>query len=531
MKFIASFDIGTTNIKGVLVSEEAAIHHVKNKPIEVLTTGGFVEQAPEAWYDAVVEIAQEWFREGVRPEQIRLLSFSGQMQDCIPVSAEGSPVRPAILYSDGRAVEQSIRLLDKLGEETIVRETANHMDGTLTLPKMIWLQEHEPASYAGTAKFLISSKDYVIAKLTGAFVTDPTSAATTGCMKLQTRSWMAEWLQELGLDPGKMPVILPSDAEAGQVHERGSAETGFIPGTPVLCGIGDAGAATLGAGVYEEGEAYAYIGTTGWVAAASNQYMDVKSGAFNLAYVVPGRQISIAPLTNAGSAHKWAAQVFGTGHGREGSTEIDGNSVSSHENNDKSDGSSASSTSDETDYHDLLFTEFETALTAAERGSGVLFLPYLNGERCPVQDVNASGSFIGLRTTTTKGQMGLAVLEGVALAIRQVMGLIIKPEAELRISLIGGGAKSKSWCQILADVLQCELVVPEDSHYLPSIGAAMLGFSQLGWSGNIEEICGKLKAAQQVETFRPNQEWAKYYSKQADKYNVMYSQLAPLFAM
>ncbi|WP_010275325.1 xylulokinase [Paenibacillus senegalensis] len=510
MSYIASFDIGTTNIKGILVCGKAVVHNVKNRPIDVITTDGCVEQEPEAWYQAVAAIAQEWFREGIRPDEIKLISFSGQMQDCIPVSAEGTPVRPAILYSDGRGVEQSKRLLEKLGEEAIIRETANHMDGTLTLPKIMWLQEHEPHAYSEAASFLISSKDYVISRLTGAFVTDPTSAATTGCMNLQTRTWMEEWLKQLDMEAEKFPLILPPDAEAGQVHKRGSSETGFSEGTPVLCGIGDAGAATLGAGVYREGEAYAYIGTTGWVAAASERYMDVQNGAFNLAYVVPGRQISIAPLTNAGSAHKWAAQVFGPGTGA---------AAENFETDRNEDGDS------------LLFAELESALEKTERGSGVLFLPYLNGERCPVQDVNASGSFVGLRTTTTKGQMGLAVLEGVALAIRQVMSLIVKPEAKLRISLIGGGAKSQVWCQILADVLQCELVVPDDSHYLPSIGAAMLGFPKMGWSINVEEICARVKAAQQVKSYYPNPELADYYNKQFEKYNVLYAQLAPLFAM
>lgn len=501
MNYIASFDIGTTNVKGVLVNEEASIQFVKNTPIDVNHANGFVEQDPEVWYKAVAGIAQDWFRSGISPSQVQLISFSGQMQDCIPVSADGTPVRPAILYSDGRGVEQSDRLLEQLGERTITRETANHMDGTLTLPKIMWLREQEEASYHEAATFLISSKDYVIARLTGAFVTDPTSAATTGCMNLRTLTWIAEWLEQAGVDPAKLPLILASDEEAGRVHGLGSSETGFIEGTPVLCGIGDAGAATLGAGVYREGEAYAYIGTTGWVAAASEGFMDVQSGAFNLAYVEPGRQISIAPLTNAGSAHKWAAQLFGT-------VAVEKPDDDSH-----------------------LFAEFEAALEKAERGSGVLFLPYLNGERCPVQDVNASGCFIGLRTTTTKGQMGAAVLEGVALAIRQVMGLVVKPEAELRMTLIGGGAKSKIWCQILADVLQCELVVPADSHYLPSIGAAMLGFPKLGWCRDIGEICGKAKAAQKVESFRPNPESADYYSKQSEKYNLMYTQLSPLFAM
>lgn len=501
MTYIASFDIGTTNVKGVLVDRSASILHESNVSLEVSHVDGFVEQDPESWYRAIADIAREWFRAGVSPDRIALLSFSGQMQDCIPVRADGTAVRPAILYSDGRGAPYAERLLAELGEETIVRETENHMDGTLTLPKIMWLRENEADVYRETASFLISAKDYAIARLTGAFVTDPTSAATAGCMNIRTRSWMTGWLERFGLEPSKLPKIIPSDAVAGEIHAQGAADTGFAAGTPVLCGIGDAGSATLGAGVYREGEAYAYIGTTGWVAAASSGFMDVRSGAFNLAYVENGLQISIAPMTNAGSAHKWAAGVFGSAPASQGP-----------------DGS-------------LDFQAFDEAVARADRRSGVLFLPYLNGERCPVQDVHASGSFIGLRTTTTKEQMGAAVLEGVAFAIRQVMELVVGRDAELRVTLIGGGAKSKAWCRIISDVLQCELVVPDDSQYLPSIGAAVLGFPKLGWGEDFEALCGMLKAGQSVETFKPNRDFADYYGRQFDKYKRMYAQLAPLYEM
>ncbi|MFD0713001.1 FGGY-family carbohydrate kinase [Paenibacillus sp. GCM10027626] len=502
MKYIAAFDIGSTNVKGVLVNEEAAIFFEKNVPIEIDYTGGLVEQDPETWYKAVVRIAEDWFRSGIKPQHIALISFSGQMQDCIAVGEDGAAVRPAILYSDGRGDEQAKRLRQELGEETITRETENHMDGTLTFPKILWMQEHEREHYNKTRSFLISSKDYVIAKLTGAFVTDPTSAATSGGMNIRSRTWMNGWFEQFGLDPTKLPAIIPSDQVAGVVHDKGQAESGFAAGTPVLCGIGDAGSATLGAGVYRDGEIYAYIGTTGWVAAASGGFMDVQNGAFNLSYVEADRQIAIAPLTNAGNAHKWAVEVFGPAAAGQLSPSI-------------------------------AFKEFEQALDKVVRGSSdsVLFLPYLNGERCPIQDLNASGCFIGLTATTTRARMGAAVLEGVAMAIRQVMELIVEPGTELRVTLIGGGAKSAAWCRIIADVLQCELVVPEDSQFLPSIGAAILGFSTLGWGSDYAALCAKLKAAQKVESFKPDASLAEYYDKQFQKYKQLYPLLAPMFAM
>jgi len=498
MNYIASFDLGTTNVKGMLVAADAAMSLEQNIELTVLRRGDHIEQEPVQWMDAVRQIAAAWFEAGIRPEEIGLLTFSGQMQDCIPVGNELEALRPAILYADGRAAEQAARLVADLGTAEIHGTTENHMDGSLTFPKILWLQEHEAETFNSTRSFLVSSKDYVVARLTGVCVTDPTSAATTGCMDARTRSWIMPWLERYGVPADKLPTIAAPDSVVGAVTAAGAAQSGFAEGTPVLCGIGDAGASTLGAGVYEDGEVYAYVGTTGWVASATSGYIDVQSGAFNLAYIETGRQIAIAPLANAGNAHQWAVGAFG--EGRTGDT--------------------------------LSYAAFEAAVAGTERGCDeVLFLPYLNGERCPVQDMNASGCMIGLKPTTTRERMGTAVLEGVAYAMRQALDLVAEPEpgAWLRVTLIGGGAKSAAWCQIMADVLGCELVVPQDSQYLPSLGAAALGFRQMGWSAGYAELCGSFRSLGMAQSYAPDERLRSYYDRQYEKFKRMYPAMAPLF--
>ncbi|MFC5404579.1 xylulokinase [Cohnella soli] len=498
MKYIASFDIGTTNVKGVLVDEHAGIFFEKNVALSLIRNGDFIEQDPESWYGAVRQIAAAWFEVGIKPASIALLAFSGQMQDCIPIGENSSPLRPAILYSDGRAAAQSERLIADIGNETIHRLTANHMDGTLTFPKMMWLRDNEPDTFGRTLSFLISSKDYVIAKLTGKCATDPTSAATAGCMDIHKREWVADWFDRYGVDLGQMPPIVPADEVVGTVTARSAADTGFAEGTLVVCGIGDAGSATLGAGAREEGDVYAYIGTTGWVAAVSSGYMDVQSGAFNLSYVEDGRQIAIAPLANAGNAHQWAMSAFGAGGGGQP--------------NDA-----------------LAYRQFEQMLASTERGRHeTLFLPYLNGERCPVLDADASGCFIGLKPSTTRAEMATAVLEGVAFAMREVLELMVVKGGG-RMTLIGGGAKSAGWCQIIADVLQVELAVPEDSQFLPSLGAAALGFRHVGWGDSYETIARATRASQRAKTYTPNDALGDYYNRQFQKYKRFYPAVAPLF--
>ncbi len=497
---MASFDIGTTNVKGILVTSDAGIFLENNVELRVIRHEDAVEQEPIEWYDAVKKIAASWFKVGIKAADIGLLTFSGQMQDCIPVGEDLQPLRPAILYSDGRASEQARRMVEELGESAIQERTMNPFDGSLTFPKIMWLKEREEETYRQTRSFLVSSKDYVIARLTGECVTDPTSAATTGCMDVRTREWIGPWLERYGVDAAKMPKIVASDSIVGKVTAEASAATGFAAGTPVLCGIGDAGAATLGAGVYEEGEVYSYIGTTGWVAGASTGFLDVQSGAFNLSYVEAGRQISIAPLSNAGSAHQWAVGAFGSGS-KVGDT--------------------------------MSYKLFDRAVEQTERGvDDVLFLPYLNGERCPVQDAEASGCFIGLKPSTTRERMGTAVLEGVAYSMRQVLELVAKRQEDgsLRVTLIGGGAKSKIWCQIMADVLGCELVVPKDSQYLPSLGAAALGFRHAGWSEDYSSAGRAFKELKNATVYEPDEKLRAHYDRQYEKYKRMYPAVAPLFA-
>ncbi|SEF66670.1 FGGY-family carbohydrate kinase [Paenibacillus sp. UNC499MF] len=498
MTYIASFDIGTTHVKGILVSKDGELFHERNVPLTCRQEPPFIEQEPEQWFKAVGVIVSGWLGSGIDAGQIGLVALSGQMQDCIPVDGQGRAVRPAILYSDTRAGAEARLICREIGEEEIVRCTANGMDGTLTFPKLLWLKTHEPDTSARTSRYLISSKDYVIARLTGAFVTDPTSAATAGCMDIRRRVWREDWLVRMGLPAGKLPDILPSGETAGRVHAEGSRLTGLAEGTPVLCGIGDAGAATLGAGVYEPGEVYAYIGTTGWIAGVSGGVADPAAGLFNLAYAEPGRYIQVAPLTNAGNAHHWAAEVFGPEE-----ADMDGQER---------------------------YEAVERLVEASDRSRNmILFLPYLNGERCPVQDEEASGCFIGLRPSATKADMAAAVLEGVAFAMKQVMELQAEPGRAASLTLIGGGARSRQWCGILADVFGTEVSVPSESQFLPCLGAALLGFPGMGWESSYKRLCEQFKSKRNSETFSPNAAHKAHYESKYARYLKLYPALAPVF--
>lgn len=498
-EYIASFDIGTTGCKGVLVDREGRLRLEAERPLDTFYGKGSwngqeirtVEQNPEQWFEAVASIAREWWAKGVLPGQVKIVAMSGQMQDCIPVGVDGLPVRPAILYSDIRAGEQAERIVQRLGEAHVRDVTGNHMDGSIPFAKLLWMKEREPEEEVRTERILISSKDYVIRRLTGSSVTDPTSAATSGMMELSGRGWRAEWLERLELDPAKLPKLLASDEVAGTVHADAADMTGFAVGTPVLCGIGDAGASTIGAGVTEPGDMYAYLGTTGWVAASVRCPGHAADGLFHLAHAQREQLIAIAPLMNAGNAHKWAVSVFGDENGYEA---------------------------------------FEREAAGCDRSTGeVLFLPYLNGERCPVQDADASGSFVGLRSTTTRAEMGCAVLEGVAMAMRQVMEILSGGRLPGRLTLIGGGSRSPTWCRIFADVCQAEIVVPGDAQFLPALGCASAAFVRLGWTSDYADFSKRFLRARDSETYSPLEANRKTYERKYAKYVELYPALSGLF--
>lgn len=479
--FIASFDIGTTQAKGILVAKDAQPYMEKDISIQTDHQNGRMEQNAEQWYQAIIEILSHWFDRGVQAKDIKLITFSGQMQDCIPMDKQGKALRPAILYGDSRAEKQAVFLEDSLPIQAI---TGNHMDGTITFPKILWLKEQETKVYQHTDCFLMGSKDYVICQLTGENVTDPTTAATTGMMNAQTKNWQKEWLLSCGIDPNKLPSIRSSDEVVGSVTARASKATGLVLGTPVLCGIGDGGSASIGAGVFQVGEVYGYIGTTGWMATPVKQINQGVKGLFHLPYMEENQFLAIAPLMNAGNVHKWAVNTFANS-----------------------------------------YEEFEQLIKSTDRSrNNILFLPYLNGERFPIQDTNASGCMIGIRPDTTPADMGCAVLEGVAMAMRQVMEVITDGDEGV-LTLIGGGTKSRIWNQIMADVLDREVRVPAESQFFPAMGAVVLGAKVLGWENPYTEFVKHTI----IDTYTPNSSLVDHYNAKYTKYKQLYGRLRDIF--
>jgi len=491
MKLIATFDVGTTAVKGVLVSKKGDVIYSESINIDTIFIDEYKEQMPSQWYEAFCEISRNFFEKHCTPNDIIGIIMSGQMQDLILVDEDIKPIYNAILYSDNRASEQAKKIISHIGEDKINEVTGNNFDGSLPLAKLLWVKENNKDIFNKIYKVMISSKDYCVTKLTNECVTDVTSAATSGMMDIITKQWENGFLESLNIDSNILPQLKYAHEQAGFVTEQASKECMYNAGTPVYTGTGDAGATTLASGLSKVGEFNINIGTSGWVACIGEKPMN-REGVFNLAGVPFDTIITVVPFLNAGNVHKWISWLL-------------------------------SSEDDENKYEYV-----SKLLDKSVCGSnGLMFLPYLAGERFPVMDGNTKGCYIGITPETSKSDMVRACLEGVAFSIRQGIELIgIKPE---KISLIGGGAKSHTWCQIMSDMLNMEVQVYGDSEYMPAIATAASVLLDMNYINGYSEFIKSVQQSQSNVVYKPVAKNVEYYNNIFKKYKNIYVSVKRLF--
>lgn len=597
----ATFDIGTTAVKAVVVRDDGCAVFTGSAGIHTIENENYREQEPDEWYEAFCSLSKEIFKQ-IPAMEIGALIFSGQMQDVIPVGADGTALRNAILYSDGRAqeqaekisfavgLEQAVRIStagqaeripavagpeqaerisaaaepeqsEKIfaiglaraaagvkrdevcaaGEARIMEITGNHFDGSMPFAKILWLKEKEPEIYERTAAFLISSKDYVIARLTGSFVGDMTACSTAGAMELSEKKWSAELIRASGLDIGKFPKLLYPHELAGTVTEQAAAHTGYAAGTKAYTGTGDAGATTLASGILSAGEFNINLGTSSWVAAVSDGCMECEGGGFNLAAMQAGKYINVVPFFNGGNVHKFLGNIFsGTARATSQGPDI----RTSQEPGIRTSQGPGIRTSQGPGIQTAQGLDTQTVGCAAAAGAaalspdyefvsrllksgtpgshGVYFLPYLAGERFPVMDEAIRGCYMGLSQETTAADMAQSALEGVAYSIRQGLELFQTPVKKL--TLIGGGAREAAWCRILCNVMGTRLYVYKNPDLLPALAIAASVFLAEGYIKDYEEFIGGLEAQGHCTVLEPDMAAKAQY----DKCYVNYKKIYPL---
>ena len=425
-------DIGTSGVKAVLVDERGAIVAQASDSLEVSRPApGFSEQDPQAWWRATVNAVHGL--PAVPRSGVQAVGLSGQMHGATLLDAEDRPLRPAILWNDGRSSLECIDLEHREPESRAI--TGNIMMPGFTAPKLLWVSRHEPEIFARTARVLLP-KDYVRLKLTGEAVSDMSDAAGTGWLDVGRRDWSDEMLAATGLNRSHMPRLVEGTAPSASLT-RVAAEQLQLPPVVVAGGAGDNAASAAGMGIIAPGQSFLSLGTSGVLFVVTDRFLpNPAKAAHAFCHCLPRRWHQMSVMLSAASALDWVVQLTGE-------------------------------------------SEPQRLIAAAQasglRRSSPYFLPYLSGERTPHNDPHARGVFFGLDSQTLPADLALAVLEGVALAFADGLDVLLESGSQVgEVSVTGGGARFAYWGQLLAAALNRALTYRAGSEIGAAMGAARL---------------------------------------------------------
>ena len=498
---ILAHDLGTTGDKatlfdghGTLIS--SAFHGYETDYAQI----GWAEQNPQDWWEAVCASTRDLLQKArVGRDEVACIVFSGQMMGCVPVDRNARPLRNAIIWADQRSVAQANWMAGRISPTEVYRITGHRLSPSYSAAKMLWIRDHQPDIYKETYKFL-HAKDAIVARLSGVFVTDCSDAGGMNLYDLEQGIWSEKILHALEINPDQLPEIHKSIDVVGEVKHDIAEEVGLAAGTPVVIGGGDGSCAATGAGVVREGAAYNYIGSSAWIGLATRAPIyDPDMRTFTWAHLVPGMFTPTGSMQTAGGAYQWVRDQL---------------------------------CQPESEFAAKLgVSPYELInLLAAQSpigARGLVFLPYLLGERSPRWNPNARGAFIGLTMTHTRADLIRAVLEGVALNLAVILKTFLDQGAGIEaIRLIGGGARGKLWNQIMANVYGREIQRLAKLEEATSIGAAIAGGVGIGLfpDFSIAERLTPIADRTQVEPHAK-----AHYDRLYNVFEAAYQALAPLY--
>ena len=490
MNFLG-LDVGTGGSRAVvidLVGRVVAAATVEHQPF-TSPHPGWAEQDPRDWWRASEAAIRAVLNE-VEPQSIKAIGLSGQMHGSVLLDARDESLRPALIWCDQRTADQCRAITEKVGAQSLIELTCNPALTGFTLPKMLWVREHEPEVWQQTRSVLLP-KDYVRLRLSGDKATDVADASGTLLLDVSARKWSAEMLAATEIDEKLLPAVYESPEVTGTVSDAGNHATGLPEGTPIVAGGGDQAAGAVGMGIVRAGTVSATIGTSGVVFAASDKpSLDPKGRVHTFCHAMPNRWHVMGVTQGAGLSLRWFRDQFGAGR------------------------------DDGRDPYERLT---EAAGQVPAGADGLLWTPYLMGERTPHLDPNARAALVGLTASHTRAHVVRALLEGVAFSLRDTLEIFREmkvPVNEIRLG--GGGARSKLWRQIQADVYGRDVATvraEEGAAY----GAAILAGVGAGAWPSVDAACEAVVSV--ADRVQHDAESAALLDKQYARFRMIYPAL------
>ena len=488
MKYYIGVDLGTSSIKLLLVSEQGEILRSISRTYPIYyPKSGYSEQDPKDWWNAFLDGMKELLCD-IPAGSVRAIGVAGQMHGLVILDERDAVIRPAILWNDGRTEKETAYLNEVIGKDKLFAYTGNIAFAGFTAPKLLWLRENEPQNFEKIKKIMLP-KDYINYLLTGVHCTDYSDAAGMLLLDVKNKCWSKEMLDICGVSERQMPKLFESFERVGYIRKELADELGISREAVVVAGAGDNAGAAIGTATVGEGRCNISLGTSGTIFVSSDSFSGDAAQAIHAFCHADGGYHLMGCILSAASCNQWFCDEI-------------------------------LSTKD--------YKAEEMAVKAERLGKNeVFFLPYLMGERSPINDVNATGLFIGLRPNTSRADMYQAVLEGVAFAIKDNLEIIKRFGAPVNSScLCGGGARSKLWREILANVLDIELSIPVTEQG-PGYGCAILAMVGSGDLASVREAAEKFFSVK--ETVRPDRALSALYARRYEKYRRIYPAVKELY--
>ena len=488
MKYYIGADLGTSALKLLLVDTEGNIVNTVTKTYDVcFPNPGWSEQSPEDWWKALVSGVKELVKD-IDKASVGGIGVGGQMHGLVILDENDNVIRPAILWNDGRTAKETDYLNEVIGQKKLAELTGNIAFAGFTAPKILWVKENEPENFKKISKIMLP-KDYINYKLTGVFSMDYSDASGTLLLDVENKCWSQEMVDICGIDISLLPALYESYDKTGDVLPSILEELGLEGKITVVAGAGDNAAAAIGTGTVVDGKCNISLGTSGTFFVSSENYARLNNNAIHSFCHANGEYHVMGCILSAASCNKWLCdEILKT-----------------------------------TDYA----KEQELISDDMLGRNDVYFLPYLMGERSPINDTDARGTLVGMRLDTTRQDIVQAILEGVAFAVKD--NLEVAKEAGVNVTrstLCGGGGKSPLWRKIMADVLNIPIDIPSAEEG-PGFGGAVLAMVGDGVYDNIGACAEKFVSVK--GTVLPDPEIAARYEERYNKFKFLYPSLKDVF--